>query len=70
MNQSIFIFLFHYSEPQWLKDVWTEQVREILPPCISMALYCQRDDRIDHMFLRSYEDGNLMICFVSGASYI
>lgn len=70
MNQSIFISLFQSSQLRGLKKLETERVRQILHGSTAMELYCQKDEHIDHMFLRAFVVKELTTGYVNGASSI
>lgn len=52
LSMSQFLSLFHEDEPVGLRELGTEQVRQVLCAGMAMALYCQKNDCVHHMFRR------------------
>lgn len=66
----MFISSLQSSEVQGLSEFVVKQVRKMFCTFIAMALYCQRDECIVHMFCCTFVYKYLKISYVNGASYI
>lgn len=56
--------------PVGLKDMRMQQVRQMPQAATGMALYCQKDERVDHMFHRVFEDNRLSVEYMNVASIV
>lgn len=70
LDMGPFLSLFQEYLPVGLKELSTEQVKHVVLAAIGMALYCQKDRRVPHMFRLAFVDNKLSIKHVNGASYV
>lgn len=70
MGMAQFLLLFQEYLSGGLKGVGTEQVLEIQRTAIGIAIYCQKDEWVDHMFYLVFVDNSVTNEYVERASYV